>query len=245
MEPSRREPDSPGLWRAGSKRYDGRVFSLTSSSRPRFVRNLAVIALLTGVGSAPGSADEIDATLEAVYGELNIQRELTPLVVPNMPSGSFQIPAVFGWVILAAAATGAVCLALWLMAFDVDRAGAKRRRRRGRSQQKHGTDDIAEPASGDWLRDADDLARQGRFAEAIHRLLLGVLGKLGRPGTSNATTAREIVRAHIGPHAQRLGALVQASELVHFGGRPGTREQYDRCRLDAVELQGALDPVPG
>ena len=200
--------------------------------------------MLAALGSATGSTEETDATLENIYRDLEIQRDLSVTVGGPRPDGGWMIPAVFGWVILGAAAAGAVGLAVWLMAFDVEAAAAKRRRKRTRAQGVDVPDDNIAPASADWLRDADDLARQGRFAEAIHRLLLGVLGRLGRTSGHDATTAREIVRAHVGPHARRLGALVRASELVHFGGRPGTREQYDRCRLDALELDGALDLAP-
>ena len=215
-----------------------------SIPRPRFARHFAGVVLLAVLGSATGSTDETDATLESIYRDLEIQHDLTVTVAGPRPGGGWMIPAVFGWVILGAAAAGAVGLALWLMAFDVDRAAAKRRRRRARSQLDDGPNDNVAPASADWLRNADDLARQGRFAEAIHGLLLGVLGRFGRTSGSDATTAREIVRAHDGPDSRRLGALVRASELVHFGGRPGTREQYDRCRLDALELDGALGLAP-
>ena len=57
----------------------------------------------------------------------------------------------------------------------------------------------------DWLGVADDLARRGRFGEAIHLLLLGVLGTLRTDApTSRATTAREIARTTVGPHRERL-----------------------------------------
>ena len=87
---------------------------------------------------------------------------------------------------------------------------------------------------------ADELARQGRFGEAIHLLLLGVLGTLGVADPSSpATTAREMARANVGPHRGQLKALVRASELVHFGGRAASREQFDRSRRDAAEIVNA------
>lgn len=231
------------MWRPGGKRYDGRVLPFTSIRRPRFVRSLAAVALIAALGGTTGSADEIDDALEGIYRELEIQHELTA-IVPSRPGGrGLKIPAAFGWAILGAAVVGTACAAVWLMAFDVDRASARRRRRRTRSKLDAGTNRTTPPAPGVWLGDADDLARQGRFPEAIHALLLGVLGQLPRPGASDAATAREIARAHAGPHAQRLNSLVQAAELVHFGGRPGTGEQYRRCRRDALELDGASAPA--
>ena len=103
----------------------------------------------------------------------------------------------------------------------------------------------ATPTPSDWLRVADDLARQGQFGEAIHVLLIGVLGTI-RPvdGQASAWTGREIARHHVGVHAERLWALVKASELVHFGGRPATREQFDDCRRDAAELENAAGAAP-
>ena len=206
--------------------------------------NLVALGLLVVAPTATASTD-VDAVLDAIYQEQEIQRQL-PIVVPDdPPAPGTRIPAVFGWFVLAGAAVGAVALAVWLMAFNLDAVGQRRKRR---ASQTLGVEspDPGTQVPGDWLKTADSLARQGRFAEAIHLLLLGVLALLRRAdeGTSEAKTAREIARTHVGPHSERLHALVQASELVHFGGRPATQEQFEDCRRDAVEIDRAASPAP-
>ena len=212
----------------------------TSSRRRRFRTNF--IALVLAATAATGGAAPAASTapLDHIYREHNIQREL-PVVPEEPPSESRSgIPLIFAWFLLAAAGIAAIGLALWVMVFDLDRIAARRRKRQRQRPAMGAVEDGETGFVGNWLNDADNLARQGRFAEAIHTLLLGVLDTLrtGRDRWS-AATAREISRAHDGPNAERLTTLVHASEIVHFGGRQGTSEQYHRCRLDAVEFDPA------
>jgi hypothetical protein len=81
------------------------------------------------------------------------------------------------------------------------------------------------------IPDAERLAGEGRYAEAIHAILLAVLARFAsrlRP----AWTAREASRA-IG--RKELRGLVQLVEVTLFGGRTATREDYER----ALALQRA------
>jgi len=96
-----------------------------------------------------------------------------------------------------------------------------------------------------WLRDADALAREGRFGEAIHMLLLAVLGRLSRRSRlvwTPATTAREIVAkaGPLGEAAQGLASLVRSSELAHFGGREAGESDFLACRESARRLATEL-----
>jgi hypothetical protein len=77
--------------------------------------------------------------------------------------------------------------------------------------------------------EADRLAREGRFAEAIHALLLRALSDLGRYATTPALTSREVARgAKLAQEARAaLGALVAAGEWVHFGGKPAGAAEYE------------------
>lgn len=212
-------------------------------SRRRFAWNLVALAML--VVPAQASASPLDpAVLDEIYREQNIQRQLTIAAPPTLPGSGFAIPVVFAWVLLGAAIVATAALALWLVGYNLD--GVAARLRRGREQPDPDPEPAhSEPAvPADWLRMADDLARRGRFGEAIHLLLLGVLGRaaLADP-SSHASTAREIARRNAGPHRERLTALVRASELVHFGGRAASRQQFDRCRRDAAEMGNGI--VPG
>lgn len=185
----------------------------------------------------------VRAFLEDVYAEQNVQRRL-PVAPPRTPpsaSGS-GIPRAFAWGFLGIAVVGITALALWLAGFGLDTVTATPGPSPGRPRvEQRREPERAVPS--DWLRLADDLARRGRFGEAIHLLLLGVLQTLcADDPPSQAATAREIARTTVGPHRERLDALVRASEVVHFGGRPATRTQFEACRRTAAEVDRAIAP---
>lgn len=195
-------------------------------------------------------ASPLTARLDDIYREQNIQRQL-PVATPRTPPARrLGVPTAFAWGLLGVAVVGVVILALWLAGFGLDtatNAPGRFRTQRGAGATR-GEPEPAVPV--DWPLLADDLARQGRFAEAIHMLLLGVLGTLAADDSSSradhapsrAMTAREIARTAAGPQREPLQALVRASELVHFGGRPATREQFEACRRDAVQVDRVIAP---
>jgi len=85
------------------------------------------------------------------------------------------------------------------------------------------------------LDDADELARGGAFAAAIHTLLLRTLLELARGadvGVAPAMTSREILaRVPLRADARAaLAGLIGAVELTHFGDAPATATDYGRCR---------------
>ncbi|MCY4060331.1 MAG: hypothetical protein OXG44_20310 [Gammaproteobacteria bacterium] len=218
------------------------MLTFALSSPRRFVWTLVVLGML--VVPAQASASQADpAVLDEIYREQNIQRQLPVAALPTLPHRGFAIPVVFGWILLGAAIVATAALALWLVGYNLEGVVTKRRSRRAQSNLDPLPADSEPAIPADWLRMADDLARQGRFGEAIHLLLLGVLGALRvADPSSQATTAREIAQRNAGLHRERLTALVLASELVHFGGRSASREQFDRCRRDAEEIDNAVAP---
>ena len=97
------------------------------------------------------------------------------------------------------------------------------------------------------LRDAHALAREGRFAEAIHVLLLRTLEQLLRGQGIPAApgwTSREVLERAAYPAQARdaLAGLVSAVETCTFGGRPASEDDFhlceDRFRHLAVALGG-------
>lgn len=85
------------------------------------------------------------------------------------------------------------------------------------------------------IGDADELARAGRYAEAIHTLLLRTLVELVRATRTRvpaALTSREILaRVPLVPPARvALDALVAAVEVTHFGDEIPGAADYERCR---------------
>lgn len=85
------------------------------------------------------------------------------------------------------------------------------------------------------LGDADELARQGRFGEAIHVLLLRTLQELARrlpERLPSSLTSREIVSRVRMPDEARnaLSVLVGAVEVSHFGAATPGSAEFQQCR---------------
>ncbi|MBX3442647.1 MAG: DUF4129 domain-containing protein [Planctomyces sp.] len=96
-----------------------------------------------------------------------------------------------------------------------------------------------------WLRDADQLAAEGRWGEAIHALLLATIRLLsdefGRPRASR--TSRELIRQFTLQGARRTAFhdLVVASEQAVFGGRRLDEIDYAMCRERAAAVGGTAE----
>jgi hypothetical protein len=83
--------------------------------------------------------------------------------------------------------------------------------------------------------DADELAAQGRFADAIHTLLLRTLHELASQHLVRVTpsmTSREILArvALLGEAREALAGLIVAVEQTWFGDEVPQHEDYLRCR---------------
>lgn len=154
-----------------------------------------------------------------------------------------QVISPLGRLVLLGLIVAIVCgAAVWL-------AGvlAKRRQRHSVAVQAAAAtpDDRPEPL----LEDADALAREGRYAEAMHALLLLGLALIRRQraqAIADSLTSREIVRATDLPAGARdaLDDLVIRVELGHFGLYPVAPRDYEACRGHFVLLSAALpDPA--
>ncbi|MEQ9606734.1 MAG: hypothetical protein RLN99_03615 [Kiloniellaceae bacterium] len=94
------------------------------------------------------------------------------------------------------------------------------------------------------LAEADRLAAEGRFTEAIHLLLLVAMDRLHRelgPRVAPAMTGREVLRLPALPEATvaPLTRMVQVSEINHFGGRAAAAPDYQSCRDEFLRFNGA------
>ncbi|WP_340119355.1 hypothetical protein [Pelagibius sp. 7325] len=94
------------------------------------------------------------------------------------------------------------------------------------------------------LAEADRLAAEGRFSEAIHLLLLVAMDRLHRelgPRVAPAMTGREVLRLPALPEATvaPLTRMVQVSEINHFGGRAAAAPDYQSCRDAFLRFNGA------
>ena len=93
------------------------------------------------------------------------------------------------------------------------------------------------------LEEADALAAEGRFAEAIHLLLLVAMDRLKRELGNRLTpalTGREVLQLAPIPGAvvEPLTRMVSLSEIKHFGGRDAAAPDYAQCRDDFLAFSG-------
>ena len=102
------------------------------------------------------------------------------------------------------------------------------------------------PLEGDAvLRDADALASAGRYAEAIHVLLLRTIeamrARLDRHLAPSLTSREILTRVALGDDARHaLGVLVSAVEVSLFGGRSADTDEYQKCRTSFERFAEAL-----
>jgi len=192
--------------------------------------------------AAPGDA-EVDAAVERVLAADRYQRELplerapeAPAADPARPARSTRLrdpapadadglrPAgsALLWIFAAALV---ITVAFWL-------AREIAERRRARAAIGPSASPAAAPAAAPVARvpDHEALALAGRFAEAIHAILIGALAAIGRAHEAMrpAWTSREILGL-VKLEAKASGALrslVSLVEVTRFGGKPAREQEY-------------------
>lgn len=98
--------------------------------------------------------------------------------------------------------------------------------------------------------EADDLARQGQYREAMHLLLLKSLSEMRRQLKTSfaiSLTSREILRRVQLPDIgrQSLRAIIAAVERTYFRGDDAGQDDYADCRRNFETLKQSLARVAG
>jgi hypothetical protein len=232
---------------------------LTRSHRFSPERRLARALLLAGVvlsaapaGAQPG-AEEIGARAREILADPGYQRELPAgsraaeprrregrdsrlrleseggnagVVLPVLGAGALLARIVF-LVLLAVAVT---LFVVWLARQVIGRS------RRAPAARDGGREGAAPAEAPEWEPSFDDagrLAAAGRYAEAVHALLLAAIRRFAersRTPIQPSRTSRELIRLlPLGGEAREAFAeLVATVELSLFGGQPVGREEYER-----------------
>jgi hypothetical protein len=103
-------------------------------------------------------------------------------------------------------------------------------------------------AASPHLERAEVFARDGRYAEAMHELLLQALADIrGQAGAALglSLTSREILRqAKLGDTPRgALRTLIGRVEYTYFGLRSAEGADYQACRADLDQLRQAITPA--
>lgn len=213
-----------------------------------------VLAVLAGPAAfAAPQNDEIREAARTVLSDRRFQTELPGDAQPtgpasesrddwrlDLPEGLFGVARLLMWVLVA---VGGVLAAI----FVINEITSFRLRSRGSAR-----DDFAQPADagaaagqtgpGTSLDAADRLAGDGRFAEALHMLLLDCIAQLRRLRFESlivpSLTSREVVGRLDLPESstKALTAIVSAVEVSHFGGREPDESDYRSCRESYLQI---------
>jgi hypothetical protein len=161
---------------------------------------------------------------------------------PERGTAATALSGIMRIVVIAVLAVAAAMIVMWILR-DL-RKGSANESLEGEELPEATVDqDVLQRPIGD----ADELARAGQFAEAIHTLLLRTLIELVRATRTRvpaALTSREILaRVPLVPAARTaLDALVGAVEVTYFGDDVPGPEDYQRCR---AEFQRFADAYRG
>jgi hypothetical protein len=202
----------------------------------------------TSVAGAAAVADRVEEAHRALLRDTRLQFEFDavppPPEVPDWLRAFFEFLGQLQPVFEVLFWIGVAVLA-GLILFFVVREVLRYHRSKG---AEPGGSDAAAP---DWrppvgraralLSDADRLAAEGRFAEAVHLLLYRSLEEIDakRPhAIKPALTSRDIVALNALPAVARraLGRLVATVEWSFFGGRLVDAKEFAECRLAYEEF---------
>ncbi|MFC3078430.1 DUF4129 domain-containing protein [Phenylobacterium terrae] len=169
----------------------------------------------------------------------DLQFDFPPYVEPKPPAWADALVRFFEaigpilkivfWVGLAIG----VLLIVYFAAREVQATWTRRRKAREAVQP---ADWAPEPEKAKaLLEDADRLAAEGRFEEAVHLLLFRSIDDLAgrRPeAVRPALTSRDIARieAMPGPARSAFSRIAEAVEKSFFGGRPLGQSEFVECR---------------
>jgi hypothetical protein len=212
-------------------------------ARPLAPLALATALLLGGMAApSAGRGDPIAEAADRAIHRLDLQRDIPhDPVEADSPSWDFKLPVGVQWVLAA----GLAVVLIYVLRDAIPGLG------RGRPDDW--SYDGAGPGLGDGMRSAseslasaDALAALGRFAEAMHVLLLYSLTEIRRRlrvEFADSLTSREIVRSARLPDAGKaaLTGIVARVEAVYFGDHPADRADYESCRNGFVALQSVLE----
>ncbi|MBV8751671.1 MAG: hypothetical protein JO328_02305 [Hyphomicrobiales bacterium] len=212
--------------------------NLGCTARPRRLRFILTFLTFALLG-APVAAQNQDprAAAEQAIQRLGLQADLPH--DPEQTPLQIQLPPEALWLMVA------IGLGLLLYMFrDMIPAFGFMSRGDVESGEEGIGGTVAKPPE-QVLAAADDLARQGRFVDAMHVLLLQGLADIRRhlgEQFADSLTSREILRSTKLSEAGRepLRDIVRRVEWTYFGKHPAEREDYLACRASFDALAHAL-----
>ena len=195
-------------------------------------------ASLAAAPAEPPSKEAAERALRASTRALGLQTELPsakikPQNLPPPKERPVNLTGDVAWVML----WGAVILALGVMFLSVkDSIWSNSRSRRLTPEEEEEIAPVATAARMEKAHvEAEELARQGSFAEAMHVLLLQSVSelrrRLGIPIAASLTSREILYRIGLTPEARAVFAdIINRVEISYFGAHEPEQEEYLACR---------------
>lgn len=207
------------------------------------------LSSLAAVPADPPGKAEAERALRASTRSLGLQTELPSerkarMEPRNLPKERpVDLSGNVAWLML----WGAVVLALGVMFMSVkDSVWSNSRSRRLAPEEKEETAPAATAARMDKAQvEAEELARRGSFAEAMHVLLLQSVSelrrRLGIPIAASLTSREILYRVGLVPEARAVFAdIINRVEISYFGAHEPEQEDYFACRRSFEALTHLL-----
>jgi hypothetical protein len=206
------------------------------------LRAMSILCLVFFSPGLPSSASaqspqEVQKISEQAIRRLDLQTKLP--TGPEPQRMTLKLPPEALWVVIV------IALGVLIYAFRDMLPFWRTGLRGGWGADETAPGDAAGRAPEVVLGAADELARDGRYVEAMHVLLLQALADMRRrlgEQFADSFTSREILR-HTKLSAAGQGALrdiVERVEWTYFGQRPAAEADYQACRASFGALAQAL-----
>ena len=218
---------------------------------PLFLVSLIVawtcgLALVFGTAAPAFAGRDVKAAVEQSVRSLNLQTEMPDDTETESRWYDLHLPPDLVRVVLWGAVVLGVLVVVWSLRDSLPVLS--------RSRKIVALDEVVPSAPAGRLEEAqieaDDLAREGHYGEAMHLLLFKSLNEIRRQrGVSFAVslTSREILRltqlSDVGRNS--LAAIIVSVERTYFGGRPASQGDYSDCRSNFDLLKHSLAALGG
>jgi hypothetical protein len=203
---------------------------------------LLALALVLGAASPVFAALDVSALVEQSVRHLDLQTEMPGEVeAPNQWFDLRLSGELVRWALWGAVVVG-VLVVIWSLR---DSLPVLSRSRKIAAPEEVLPSSARSGRMDEAQLEADDLARQGQYGEAMHVLLFKSLNEIRRQlGVSFAIslTSREILRRIQLSDAGRraLAAIILSVERTYFGGQQASQEDYSDCRSHFDTLRHLL-----
>jgi hypothetical protein len=175
-------------------------------------------------------------------GVVTPKTDARPAQRPHSDVGEFLVGNFVRFLLYGALAVG-VIFAIWSMRDRLPVLG--RRKLVAREEAVRVSRDASVERMVVAQLEADELARQGRIAEAMHALLLRSLIEVRKRlnvSFADSLTSREILKALSLPEIGKLSLsdIIRRVEVVYFGEHSADEQDYAACRASYEKLTQAM-----